>query len=152
MCIRDSTQRDQISKLKTENESLRQQLEQKLEAETLRVQAEQQSGSSPRIHRNVRDSSGRRRQRHSSDSQPSYPDQMGRNVQSQSSSAAGTSQPRRRNASSESSAATSSEMPHPIRQEQSDRNGSSHSFVVVCLLYTSPSPRDATLSRMPSSA
>ena len=24
--------------------------------------------------------------------------------------------------------------------------------VVVCLLYTSPSPRDATLSRMPSSA
>ena len=26
------------------------------------------------------------------------------------------------------------------------------SNVVVCLLYTSPSPRDATLSRMPSSA
>ena len=24
--------------------------------------------------------------------------------------------------------------------------------IVVCLLYTSPSPRDATLSRMPSSA
>ena len=24
--------------------------------------------------------------------------------------------------------------------------------VVICLLYTSPSPRDATLSRMPSSA
>ena len=24
--------------------------------------------------------------------------------------------------------------------------------VIVCLLYTSPSPRDATLSRMPSSA
>ena len=29
----------------------------------------------------------------------------------------------------------------------------SYDFVVVtCLLYTSPSPRDATLSRMPSSA
>ena len=27
-----------------------------------------------------------------------------------------------------------------------------HSFVDDCLLYTSPSPRDATLSRMPSSA
>ena len=25
-------------------------------------------------------------------------------------------------------------------------------YVLVCLLYTSPSPRDATLSRMPSSA
>ena len=25
-------------------------------------------------------------------------------------------------------------------------------WVIVCLLYTSPSPRDATLSRMPSSA
>ena len=25
-------------------------------------------------------------------------------------------------------------------------------LVIVCLLYTSPSPRDATLSRMPSSA
>ena len=25
-------------------------------------------------------------------------------------------------------------------------------YLVVCLLYTSPSPRDATLSRMPSSA
>ena len=24
--------------------------------------------------------------------------------------------------------------------------------IIVCLLYTSPSPRDATLSRMPSSA
>ena len=30
----------------------------------------------------------------------------------------------------------------------SDRDGQS----IVCLLYTSPSPRDATLSRMPSSA
>ena len=27
-----------------------------------------------------------------------------------------------------------------------------HSLLVCCLLYTSPSPRDATLSRMPSSA
>ena len=27
-----------------------------------------------------------------------------------------------------------------------------HSYEQVCLLYTSPSPRDATLSRMPSSA
>ena len=27
-----------------------------------------------------------------------------------------------------------------------------HHTIVVCLLYTSPSPRDATLSRMPSSA
>ena len=25
-------------------------------------------------------------------------------------------------------------------------------FTMICLLYTSPSPRDATLSRMPSSA
>ena len=33
------------------------------------------------------------------------------------------------------------------------RNGSgSNPSVVTCLLYTSPSPRDATLSRMPSSA
>ena len=28
----------------------------------------------------------------------------------------------------------------------------SEANIVVCLLYTSPSPRDATLSRMPSSA
>ena len=27
-----------------------------------------------------------------------------------------------------------------------------HSLITDCLLYTSPSPRDATLSRMPSSA
>ena len=27
-----------------------------------------------------------------------------------------------------------------------------HAFLLSCLLYTSPSPRDATLSRMPSSA
>ena len=31
-----------------------------------------------------------------------------------------------------------------------DRNSTGHKL--VCLLYTSPSPRDATLSRMPSSA
>ena len=28
----------------------------------------------------------------------------------------------------------------------------SHAYNYICLLYTSPSPRDATLSRMPSSA
>ena len=28
----------------------------------------------------------------------------------------------------------------------------SHGMLILCLLYTSPSPRDATLSRMPSSA
>ena len=27
-----------------------------------------------------------------------------------------------------------------------------HADIYICLLYTSPSPRDATLSRMPSSA
>ena len=31
-------------------------------------------------------------------------------------------------------------------------NGTSGGIINVCLLYTSPSPRDATLSRMPSSA
>nr|CUV32230.1 protein of unknown function [Ralstonia solanacearum] len=31
-------------------------------------------------------------------------------------------------------------------------NSSSSASVGICLLYTSPSPRDATLSRMPSSA
>ena len=30
--------------------------------------------------------------------------------------------------------------------------GKQQSAVMACLLYTSPSPRDATLSRMPSSA
>ena len=30
--------------------------------------------------------------------------------------------------------------------------GGSEEFSATCLLYTSPSPRDATLSRMPSSA
>ena len=32
------------------------------------------------------------------------------------------------------------------------KNGKSLQFIYTCLLYTSPSPRDATLSRMPSSA
>ena len=33
------------------------------------------------------------------------------------------------------------------------RNGQiNDTLILVCLLYTSPSPRDATLSRMPSSA
>ena len=32
------------------------------------------------------------------------------------------------------------------------QNYTSWKYLVVCLLYTSPSPRDATLSRMPSSA
>ena len=31
-------------------------------------------------------------------------------------------------------------------------NEQENGLAVVCLLYTSPSPRDATLSRMPSSA
>ena len=33
-----------------------------------------------------------------------------------------------------------------------ENNSASIGDVVTCLLYTSPSPRDATLSRMPSSA
>ena len=32
------------------------------------------------------------------------------------------------------------------------RNNGNGTFTNICLLYTSPSPRDATLSRMPSSA
>ena len=34
--------------------------------------------------------------------------------------------------------------------ESAERNG--ENIPEICLLYTSPSPRDATLSRMPSSA
>ena len=34
----------------------------------------------------------------------------------------------------------------------SDQNNSIDASLTICLLYTSPSPRDATLSRMPSSA
>ena len=36
--------------------------------------------------------------------------------------------------------------------ESSGGGGSAESTITACLLYTSPSPRDATLSRMPSSA
>ena len=32
------------------------------------------------------------------------------------------------------------------------KKGNTYSFNIACLVYTSPSPRDATLSRMPSSA
>ena len=41
-----------------------------------------------------------------------------------------------------------------ITQTLSNSNTTSQTvdYVVTCLLYTSPSPRDATLSRMPSSA
>ena len=35
---------------------------------------------------------------------------------------------------------------HPFLSQLSEKN------IEICLLYTSPSPRDATLSRMPSSA
>eukprot|EP00830_Metopus_es_P015067 TRINITY_DN4213_c0_g1_i1.p1 TRINITY_DN4213_c0_g1~~TRINITY_DN4213_c0_g1_i1.p1 ORF type:complete len:121 (-),score=29.92 TRINITY_DN4213_c0_g1_i1:11-352(-) len=37
-------------------------------------------------------------------------------------------------------------------QEQGQAKGKQRSNLQSCLLYTSPSPRDATLSRMPSSA
>ena len=41
-----------------------------------------------------------------------------------------------------------------IKEEylQQDFDQKQSSLVIPCLLYTSPSPRDATLSRMPSSA
>ena len=41
-----------------------------------------------------------------------------------------------------------------VASEVCRRNGIKHKVVDIssCLLYTSPSPRDATLSRMPSSA
>ena len=35
---------------------------------------------------------------------------------------------------------------------ETDADGSRSGKITFCLLYTSPSPRDATLSRMPSSA
>ena len=38
------------------------------------------------------------------------------------------------------------------RQSIDARKKSDVHYVCTCLLYTSPSPRDATLSRMPSSA
>ena len=37
---------------------------------------------------------------------------------------------------------------HDFKRKGNSRTGS----IYICLLYTSPSPRDATLSRMPSSA
>ena len=37
-----------------------------------------------------------------------------------------------------------------VLDELSSQNGQAHSY--ICLLYTSPSPRDRTRSRMPSSA
>ena len=43
-------------------------------------------------------------------------------------------------------------LPTPGNQEVSPETFSDNSEVKDCLLYTSPSPRDATLSRMPSSA
>ena len=41
---------------------------------------------------------------------------------------------------------------HGIPQSQLPLAVTSHATSKICLLYTSPSPRDATLSRMPSSA
>ena len=40
---------------------------------------------------------------------------------------------------------------HGIVFKRSDMKGD-QAYIRACLLYTSPSPRDATLSRMPSSA
>ena len=42
-------------------------------------------------------------------------------------------------------------LPHPNIISESGRAMTAH-HSILCLLYTSPSPRDATLSRMPSSA
>ena len=42
--------------------------------------------------------------------------------------------------------------PRPVRRHPPNQNGLFDTYGNVCLLYTSPSPRDATLSRMPSSA
>ena len=39
-----------------------------------------------------------------------------------------------------------------VLKTQHVKPGKGGAFNQVCLLYTSPSPRDATLSRMPSSA
>ena len=50
---------------------------------------------------------------------------------------------------------TGSERWNTIRKGVSDQTlskGGGHAHMGCCLLYTSPSPRDATLSRMPSSA
>ena len=39
-----------------------------------------------------------------------------------------------------------------VGQEVAKSLSPGQAFIKICLLYTSPSPRDATLSRMPSSA
>ena len=39
-----------------------------------------------------------------------------------------------------------------IQAQLADDQGQAIAYANICLLYTSPSPRDATLSRMPSSA
>ena len=39
-----------------------------------------------------------------------------------------------------------------IAQLKASASGAAELLEIICLLYTSPSPRDATLSRMPSSA
>ena len=41
---------------------------------------------------------------------------------------------------------------YPTQHRESMRSTTSRLMNMICLLYTSPSPRDATLSRMPSSA
>ena len=41
---------------------------------------------------------------------------------------------------------------HQVTLFEAEPRLGGHTFTVDCLLYTSPSPRDATLSRMPSSA
>ena len=40
----------------------------------------------------------------------------------------------------------------PLWKKQNPKVGQNHRRFISCLLYTSPSPRDATLYRMPSSA
>ena len=40
----------------------------------------------------------------------------------------------------------------PLLEEEEMENAPAQTITTTCLLYTSPSPRDATLSRMPSSA
>ena len=44
------------------------------------------------------------------------------------------------------------ELTMTILYNQQQQRGGNAGYVGTCLLYTSPSPRDATLSRMPSSA
>ena len=42
--------------------------------------------------------------------------------------------------------------PGPLKEIEATALQKSRQSAAICLLYTSPSPRDATLSRMPSSA